>query len=91
MIIFLKLLVNNKIISLDLPVSDVYKKIWCAKGDVRASFVSFVFMKVRLSVLFNGAYRNIHFLCINRFLLKIKNLHKVKNEQNFLFYLQNFF
>eukprot|EP00795_Rhopilema_esculentum_P010771 gene10771-19563_t len=29
----MELLVNNKIISLDLPVSDVYKKIWCAKGD----------------------------------------------------------
>lgn len=29
-----QLLVNNKIISLDLPVADVYKKIWCAKGEV---------------------------------------------------------
>jgi len=29
----MELLVNNKIISLDLPVADVYKKIWCAKGE----------------------------------------------------------
>jgi len=28
------LLVNSKIISLDLPVKDVYKKIWCPEGEV---------------------------------------------------------
>ena len=27
----MELLVNNKIVSLDLPVADVYKKIWCAE------------------------------------------------------------
>ena len=29
-----QLLVNSKIISLDLPVKDVYKKIWCPEGEV---------------------------------------------------------
>ncbi|KAF7280363.1 hypothetical protein GWI33_006135 [Rhynchophorus ferrugineus] len=29
----MELLVNNKIMSLDLPVKDVYKKIWLAEGD----------------------------------------------------------
>ena len=34
-IVFLfQLLVNSKIISLDLPVKDVYKKIWCPEGEV---------------------------------------------------------
>lgn len=28
----MELLVNNKIISLDLPVKEVYKKIWVAEG-----------------------------------------------------------
>ena len=27
----------NKIISLDLPVIEVYKKIWCAQPNVRAA------------------------------------------------------
>ena len=41
-ILFLfQLLVNNKIISLDLPVADVYKKIWCAKGEVSWAQLSF--------------------------------------------------
>uniref|UniRef100_A0A1I8NYS2 UBR-type domain-containing protein n=1 Tax=Stomoxys calcitrans TaxID=35570 RepID=A0A1I8NYS2_STOCA len=31
----MELLVNNKIISLDLPVKDVYKKIWLAEGGER--------------------------------------------------------
>ena len=30
----MELLVCNKIISLDLPVKDVYKKIWCAQPEV---------------------------------------------------------
>ena len=30
----MELLVCNKIISLDLPVRDVYKKIWCAQPEV---------------------------------------------------------
>ena len=30
----MELLVCNKIISLDLPVKDVYKKIWCAQPNV---------------------------------------------------------
>ena len=30
----MELLVCNKIISLDLPVKDVYKKIWCALPNV---------------------------------------------------------
>ena len=29
-----QLLANSKIISLDLPVKDVYKKIWCPEGEV---------------------------------------------------------
>ncbi|XP_068695175.1 E3 ubiquitin-protein ligase UBR4-like isoform X2 [Montipora foliosa] len=29
----MELLVNSKIISLDLPVKDVYKKIWCPEGE----------------------------------------------------------
>lgn len=29
----MELLVNNKIISLDLPVDQVYKKIWCNGGN----------------------------------------------------------
>lgn len=31
----MELLVNNKIISLDLPVKDVYKKVWLAEGGER--------------------------------------------------------
>ncbi len=31
----MELLVANKIISLDLPVKDVYKKIWCSQPNVR--------------------------------------------------------
>jgi len=30
----MELLVSNKIISLDLPVKDVFKKIWCAQQNV---------------------------------------------------------
>lgn len=30
----MELLVCNKIISLDLPVKDVFKKIWCAQANV---------------------------------------------------------
>lgn len=30
-----QLLVNNKIISLDLPVAEVYKKVWCPTNEVR--------------------------------------------------------
>ena len=30
----MELLVCNKIISLDLPVKEVYKKIWCTQPDV---------------------------------------------------------
>ncbi|XP_031553032.1 E3 ubiquitin-protein ligase UBR4-like isoform X2 [Actinia tenebrosa] len=29
----MELLINNKIISLDLPVKDVYKKVWCPEGE----------------------------------------------------------
>ncbi|XP_013777424.1 E3 ubiquitin-protein ligase UBR4-like isoform X2 [Limulus polyphemus] len=29
----MELLVNNKIISLDLPVKDVYKKVWCSENN----------------------------------------------------------
>ncbi len=29
----MELLVANKIISLDLPVKDVYKKIWCSQPN----------------------------------------------------------
>ena len=32
----MELLVCNKIVSLDLPVKDVFKKIWCAHSNVRA-------------------------------------------------------
>jgi len=35
-----QLLVNSKIISLDLPVKDVYKKIWCPEGEVCGYFPS---------------------------------------------------
>lgn len=31
----MELLVNNKIISLDLPVKEVYKKVWLAEGGIR--------------------------------------------------------
>lgn len=31
-----QLLVNNKIISLDLPVAEVYKKVWCTTNEVCA-------------------------------------------------------
>ena len=31
----MELLVRNKIVSLDLPVKDVFKKIWCAQPNVR--------------------------------------------------------
>ena len=34
MYLLFQLLVNSKIISLDLPVKDVYKKIWCPEGEV---------------------------------------------------------
>ena len=34
----LQLLVNNKIISLDLPVAEVYKKVWCTTNEVGAGF-----------------------------------------------------
>ena len=30
----MELLVCNKIISLDLPVKEVFKKIWCANANV---------------------------------------------------------
>lgn len=33
-VLLFQLLVNSKIISLDLPVKDVYKKIWCPEGEV---------------------------------------------------------
>ena len=37
---YLQLLVNNKIISLDLAVKDVYKKIWMSEhGDVSSKTV----------------------------------------------------
>lgn len=32
---FFQLLVNNKIISLDLSVAEVYKKVWCPTNEVR--------------------------------------------------------
>lgn len=34
-----QLLVNNKIISLDLPVAEVYKKVWCTTNEVCACFL----------------------------------------------------
>lgn len=34
-----QLLVNNKIISLDLPVAEVYKKVWCPTNEVCVTFV----------------------------------------------------
>ena len=44
-----QLLVNSKIISLDLPVKDVYKKIWCPEGEVCETYLkclcyAFVFL-----------------------------------------------
>lgn len=33
-----QLLVNNKIISLDLSVAEVYKKVWCPTNEVRLTF-----------------------------------------------------
>lgn len=35
MSVFFQLLVNNKIISLDLSVAEVYKKVWCPTNEVR--------------------------------------------------------
>lgn len=35
-----QLLVNNKIISLDLPVAEVYKKVWCTTNEVCACFLA---------------------------------------------------
>ena len=34
-----QLLVNNKIISLDLPVAEVYKKVWCPTNEVCVTFI----------------------------------------------------
>ena len=34
-----QLLVNNKIISLDLPVAEVYKKVWCPTNEVCVIFM----------------------------------------------------
>lgn len=34
-----QLLVNNKIISLDLPVAEVYKKVWCPTNEVCVIFI----------------------------------------------------
>lgn len=34
-----QLLVNNKIISLDLPVAEVYKKVWCPTNEVSIIFI----------------------------------------------------
>lgn len=36
--VFFQLLVNNKIISLDLSVAEVYKKVWCPTNEVRIAF-----------------------------------------------------
>ena len=53
----MELLVCNKIISLDLPVKDVYKKIWCALPNVSLSHVTettsvkFTFMKIHWVIL----------------------------------------
>lgn len=30
---------NNKIISLDLPVAEVYKKVWCPTNEVCVTFM----------------------------------------------------
>lgn len=35
-----QLLVNNKIISLDLPVAEVYKKVWCPTNEVCVTFIN---------------------------------------------------
>uniref|UniRef100_A0A8C3LR84 E3 ubiquitin ligase UBR4 C-terminal domain-containing protein n=1 Tax=Chrysolophus pictus TaxID=9089 RepID=A0A8C3LR84_CHRPC len=35
----MELLVNNKIISLDLPVAEVYKKVWCPTNEVCVIFI----------------------------------------------------
>ena len=42
MCLLFQLLVNSKIISLDLPVKDVYKKIWCPEGEVCTAISVFV-------------------------------------------------
>lgn len=39
-----QLLVNNKIISLDLPVAEVYKKVWCPTNEVCVIFI-YVYIK----------------------------------------------
>jgi hypothetical protein len=44
-----QLLVNNKIISLDLPVAEVYKKVWWTTNEVCASFFFFFFLEMWVS------------------------------------------
>lgn len=45
-----QLLVNSKIISLDLPVKDVYKKIWCPEGEVCGYFPKYRNVAAMLSL-----------------------------------------
>ena len=39
----MELLVCNKIVSLDLPVKDVFKKIWCVHSNVRTTYCTLKF------------------------------------------------
>lgn len=54
-----QLLVNSKIISLDLPVKDVYKKIWCPEGEVCGYFPKYRNVATVLSsILVFSTFRN---------------------------------
>ena len=76
----MELLVCNKIISLDLPVKEVYKKIWCAQANVRKGEKERerckVFVKTRKSLM---KFYKINFAkhCIDtKFLLKTSKLQE---------------
>ena len=53
MYLLFQLLVNSKIISLDLPVKDVYKKIWCPEGEVCTAISVFVITRRKLTPEFS--------------------------------------
>lgn len=53
---FLQLLVNNKIISLDLSVAEVYKKVWCPTNEVGLlRFCESAALSLHASAVLNGA------------------------------------
>ena len=66
LILALQLLVNNKIISLDLPVKEVYKKIWLPDGEVSVRAVPSnlkVFSNCSVTALLHSAWIEQPLLC----------------------------